>query len=449
MKRFLAVVILIISLLSGIYFGVYKYSNDNIENMMNGYTDQYYSAQTDLTLENWTSSDGENYVSSTNDPTISFSVGTKTYVKNVRLDGKSDISEGTMIQIFYTDSLDEEFTEEKSILVPLVKKNSDIYFSVNKEVSRLRLDIFDQPGKECRIYGVEINPNRFNIDITSTICAFGIPLLVLSVIMLLVVNRKNLKGYFADIKKYRFLIGNLVSRDVKTKYRRSALGILWSVLNPLLMMMVLTAVFSNIFRAGIKDFPVYYLSGYVIFNFVSEATTFSLNSILGAKSLIKKVYIPKYIFPLEKCIFSLVNTMFTFIAALIMFMILGVTPSWTMLLFFVPILYSFVFSFGLGLVLAAMNVFFRDIGHLYHVLTTAWMYLTPIIYPVSILPDWLIDIIKLNPLYYYVQYFRSIMLYGTVPGLQENLICIVFAGLMLILGILVFKKKQDKFILYI
>lgn len=250
--------------------------------------------------------------------------------------------------------------------------------------------------------------------------------------------------------KYTYLLSNLVKRDFATKYRRSVLGILWSVLNPLLMMAVITVVFVNIFRMQVENFPVYYLTGSLVFNFMTEATNGSLTSILGSAGLIKKVYIPKYIFPLERCFFALVNTLLSFIAVLIIMPILGVFPKLTILLFWVPLLYTLVFSIGLGMILATTHVFFRDIGYLYGVWITAWMYLTPIIYPVTILPDIMQTTIKwFNPMYHYADYFRQVVMYGNIPNLQANLTCLGFSLLFLIVGFIVFKCKQDRFILFI
>ncbi|MBQ9750837.1 MAG: ABC transporter permease [Clostridia bacterium] len=253
----------------------------------------------------------------------------------------------------------------------------------------------------------------------------------------------------ASLKSYRYLLVDLVSRDIKTKYRRSVLGILWSVLNPLLMMLVLTAIFSNIFRFEIQDYPVYYLTGSVLFTFLSESTSSSMSSIISSAGLIKKVYIPKIIFPLEKCLFSLVNLLFSLIAAVIVFFIVGVQPSWTMLLFFIPIVFLFVFAFGFSLILATMNTFFRDVGYLYGVLLTVWMYLTPIFYPMSILSGWMQSIVRINPLYHYVEYFRAVTMYGTLPSLSTNLICIAYAVIFLLIGVVVFQRNQNKFVFFI
>lgn len=256
--------------------------------------------------------------------------------------------------------------------------------------------------------------------------------------------------------RYKYLLWDLVSKDIKTKYRRSVLGVLWSILNPLLMMAVLTTVFSTIIRVNVEGgFALFYLTGYIMFNFISEATGFALYTITSAAPLIKKVYIPKYVFPLEKCIFSFVNMLFSLIAFVIVFVAFcfagKVTPHITMLLFPIPMIYIFFFCFGLCLILSAMMVFFRDIGHIWGILLTVWMYLSPIIYPLDtgILPEKLIKFINLNPLTHYITYFRNVMIYGRVPTLPDNLICIGYSLAVFLFGIAVFRKKQDKFVLHI
>lgn len=255
--------------------------------------------------------------------------------------------------------------------------------------------------------------------------------------------------YINVFLKYKHLLLQLVVRDLKVKYRRSVLGLVWSVLNPLLMMLVITAVFENIFRFEIEYFSIYYLTGSLVFGFVAEATLGSTSSIVGSASLIKKVYIPKYIFPLEKCLFALVNAMFSMIAAVIVIVILQMPIHWTIILFPIPLIYALFFSIGLSLILATFNVFFRDTGHLYSVWITAWMYLTPIIYPLSILPEPIQKWMAFNPLFYFVDYFRQVVMYNTIPDLEYNLITFGISLVTLLVGLAVFKMKQDKFIQYI
>lgn len=228
------------------------------------------------------------------------------------------------------------------------------------------------------------------------------------------------------------------------------MGVLWSVLNPLLMMVVISAVFSALLGRDIPYFAIYYLTGSVIFNFYTEATSTAMQSIISSSALIKKVYIPKYIFPLEKCLFSFVNLLFSLIAVAIMLLISGYPIRWTIVFFPIPLIYILIFSIGIGLILASLSVFFRDIIHLYSVFTVALMYMTPIIYKMSSDPTSLLGTInRLNPLTYYVGYFRNLVYDGVLPSVSDNFICLGLGIVALALGLLFFKKKQDKFILFI
>ncbi len=258
-----------------------------------------------------------------------------------------------------------------------------------------------------------------------------------------------MKYYIKTFNKYLYLLFNLISRDFKIKYRRSILGILWSILNPVLMMVVITAVFLNLFKFEIDNFPIYYLTGSTIFSFFTDATTSSMTSIVGSGQIIKKVYIPKYIFPLQKCLFSFVNLFFSLIALIIMIIILKFKITYTVMLAPIPIIYILIFALGISLILSSLTVFFRDIVHLYGVITTIWMYFTPIIYPENILSDSMLKLISFNPLYYYVGYFRDVVMYGKIPSLRVNIICILFSLITLLLGSIIFKRTQDKFVLHI
>lgn len=244
--------------------------------------------------------------------------------------------------------------------------------------------------------------------------------------------------------KYKSLLMNLVSRDIKVRYRRSFLGMFWTVLNPLLMMLVITIVFSTLFKQNIENFPIYYLAGTLIFSFNSETTSNALYAIIGNSSLMKKVYIPKYLFPLAKTVSGLVNIGFSLIAMFVVMLVLKVEFRPTLLLLPIPIFYVFLFSTGLGFLLAAATVFFRDISHFYGVFVMAWTYFTPIFYPETILPETAMKIMQFNPMYHYVNYMRELVLYGTFPGMRENLLCFLFG-----IGLTVFYRKQDKFVLYV
>lgn len=260
---------------------------------------------------------------------------------------------------------------------------------------------------------------------------------------------EEMQKYLQTFNTYKYLLYNLISRDLTVKYRRSVLGFLWSVLNPLLMMIVISAVFSYIFRFEIENFQVYYLSGVTIYNFINEATSLSLSSIVYSESLIKKVYIPKYIFPLEKCLFSFVNMLFSLVAVVIIMIFLGINITWTALLLPFILLTCLLFSFGIGLILATATVYFRDVMHLYSVIMMAFMYLTPIIYPITAIPEGLVKFVMMNPMYYYVEGFRDVMIYGVMPPAENLVICAGFGVVALFIGLIIFKKHQDNFILHI
>lgn len=249
---------------------------------------------------------------------------------------------------------------------------------------------------------------------------------------------------------YRDLLKNLVLKDLKLKYRRSFLGYLWSVLNPLLIMIVMSIVFSTMFNRSIENYPLYLFTGQMLFNYMNQSTHTALSAINANAALIKKAYLPKYIFVFAKITSGLIDLIFSFGALLIVMIFTGAGFSVYNLLFPFVLLQLYVFCIGLGLFLAQANVFFRDIQYIYNAVTTAWMYLTPIFYPLDALPEQVAWLVKhLNPMYFYVGQFRDIIYYQQCPGPLIILAGCVSAVLMLIIGIITFVKKQDKFILYI
>ncbi len=259
----------------------------------------------------------------------------------------------------------------------------------------------------------------------------------------------RLKNSMIAFWKYRNLLKELVIRDIKIRYRKSFLGLLWTVLNPLLMMMVITFVFSTLFKSNIENFAVYFLTGNLFFMLNSEATTQAQLSILNNGALIKKVYIPKYLFPISKVLSALVNFCFAFCALIIVMVVTKATFHPTILLFFIPVFYLILFSTGLGLILSSLTVYFRDLSHLYNVVILAWMYFTPIFYPIEIVPEAKRYLLGFNPMYKYISFFRQLALEGKFPSLQTNLECLGIGIITLVLGVYIFYKKQDKFILYI
>lgn len=249
--------------------------------------------------------------------------------------------------------------------------------------------------------------------------------------------------------RYRFLIQQLVSRDFKTKYKRSVLGIIWSFLNPLLTMLVQYVVFSTIFKSDIPNFPVYLLTGIVLFNFFNESCGMGITSILGNTSLINKVYVPKYIYPVTRVLSSSINMLFSMVPLLLVILLTrtAITPAILLLPFSLACLICF--CTGMVLVLSASMVFFRDTQFLWNVLSMIWMYATPIFYPESIIPARFLAIYKLNPLYHFIRFARTVIMDGISPEPKAYLICLVFAVGSLVIGGLIFRKMQDKFVLYI
>ena len=253
--------------------------------------------------------------------------------------------------------------------------------------------------------------------------------------------------YIQNFVKFKPFLKELVSRDVKVKYRRSILGVLWTLLNPLLMMTVLSIVFSNLFKFDIENFPLYLLCGQVIFNFFNDATTNAMSAIIGSASLIKKVYVPKYVFVMSRVCSSLINLM-AFCAALFLIMIgMRAELHWTMLLSVVPLFLLVVLALGIGLILATIAVKYRDVLHLYSVLMAVLMYLTPVIYPMSILPEWLKKIVLLNPITNILMMFRDVMLNNMLPSIGSILLAAVETAMVMVIGLYVFYKRQDTFIL--
>ena len=260
-----------------------------------------------------------------------------------------------------------------------------------------------------------------------------------------------MKSFIADFKKHSFLLKYLITKDFKVKYRRSVLGIAWSVLNPLFMMIIVSLVFSHVFRADIGDYPypVYLILGQTLFNFLSESTSSSMQSVIMSASLIKKVYIPKYIFPLHKVTFSFVNFAVSLIAVVLVMIYFRVHITPLILLAFLLIALFYFFCLGLGLLLSSLAVFFRDTLHIYSIFLTAWMYFTPIFYTIDQLPASLKTVMNFNPMYHYVTFFRDCVLFAKMPSLSQFAFCAGFSLIMMLIGSIAFIKKQDKFILYI
>lgn len=250
-------------------------------------------------------------------------------------------------------------------------------------------------------------------------------------------------------RQYLFVIKQLTSREVKRKYSRSYLGILWSILNPLLSMAVLSLIFSQLFRRSIDNYPIYYLTGYILWQTFTGATNAAITSLVDNKTLLLKVKFPMNIFILTRVYTSLVNLGYSLIAYLVMLAVFQITPKWTMLFSPFIVICLFFFSLGISYLLATAYVFFGDIKHLYSVVLTLWMYCSAIFYPVEQLHGLIRIIIWNNPLYTYIHALRKAIMYGELPLNVELFQMVVWAFGIYLIGHTIFKKNKNKIMLKI
>ena len=278
-------------------------------------------------------------------------------------------------------------------------------------------------------------------------------LLLVYLIRQVICHRKGKKtlslSVIGSLYKYGFLIRQLVARDFKTKYKRSVLGMLWSFLNPLLTMTIQYIVFSTFFKTDIPNFIIYLLCGIICFNFFNEATNMGLMSIVSNASLINKVYVPKYIYPFSRTVSSCINLLLSLIPLFLMMFITQTPLRLATLLLPVVLVFLFFLGYGVGLILATLMVFFRDTQFLWNIFSMLLMYMTPIFYPDTIIPDYFMPIYKLNPLYHVIRFMRSILINGVCPEPKALLYCAIVCFVPFLVGIFIFRKNEDKFVMYI
>lgn len=247
--------------------------------------------------------------------------------------------------------------------------------------------------------------------------------------------------------RYRHLILQLVRRDVLTRYKRSILGVAWTLLNPLGMMIVLTLAFSQIFRFdSIRSYPAYILSGLLAWTFFQQTTTAAMVNLVWGGGLLNRIYIPRAAFALAAIGTGLVNLVLSVVPLLLVNLVTGIPLTPALVFLPVSMLILAAFSLGVGLLISTIAVYFPDVAEMYQIVLTAWMYLTPIIYPAEILPQaYRVWITGLNPMYYMVRLYRLSVYDGRFPSIAELLPAVLIAGLMLGLGWWVFSRKSDEF----
>lgn len=264
--------------------------------------------------------------------------------------------------------------------------------------------------------------------------------------------------YLKSFGRYRFLLIELVKKGIKLKYRRSYLGIIWTLLEPLLTMIVLTVVFGTLLGRNKEFYAVYILCGRLMYSFFSSSTKVAMRSIRANASMIKKVYVPKYLYPLSTVIYNYIIFLLSLIVLAIVSAVMGITPTWHLIEVFLPLLVLFIFAFGVSMVLSTITVFFRDLEYLWDVVLMLIMYCSAIFYYVVELDTRVASVIALNPLYCLISNFRCILIDGqsiftsTCYGgsqLFMFLYATAFSVIIACVGTYAFYKNQDKFILHI
>ena len=255
---------------------------------------------------------------------------------------------------------------------------------------------------------------------------------------------------FQKLRKHRFLFEELVKRDFKKKYKRTVLGMLWSLLSPLLSLAVMALIFTQFFGRTTEHYVIYLFCGNLLYSYFNDATTGGMRSLIANAAIFTKVDVPKYMFLLSRNVQAFINFCLTIVIFLI-FIILepGLSIRWNFLCLIYPIACITVFNMGVGMVLSALYIFFRDIEYLYSIFTMLLMYLSAIFYNISVYPQHIQYLFYLNPVYVYIRYFRKIVIENTIPLFSFHLLCAFYAVVMLLLGCWFYKKYNHKFLYYV
>lgn len=250
------------------------------------------------------------------------------------------------------------------------------------------------------------------------------------------------------IKKHSFLFEELVKRDFKTKYKRTVLGMLWSVLSPLLTLLVMSIVFTNFFGQTLEHYTIYLFAGNLVFTFFQDSTNGGMNSLVINANIITKINVPKYLFLLSRNVSACINFGLTLVAFFVFVAADGISFHFKFFLLLFPIACLLIFNVGMGFILSALFVIFKDIQYLYSIFTMLLMYMSAIFYDVSTYSETVQQLFYLNPIYVYITYFREIVIQNTVPSLALHGLCILYAAIALLIGCVIYKKYNYKFLYY-
>ncbi|MEN4010844.1 MAG: ABC transporter permease [Chloroflexota bacterium] len=250
---------------------------------------------------------------------------------------------------------------------------------------------------------------------------------------------------FKEAWRYRDLIRFLVRRDVTARYKRSVLGIAWTMLNPLGMMIILSIVFSEVFRVTIEGYPAYVLSALIAWTFFSQTSSSAINALVWGGDLLQRIYIPRSTFAISAIGTGLVNLLLSMVPLLAVTLAIGIPLHATLLLSPLAMILLAMFSLGVGLLISTIGIYFADVVEMYQIILTAWFYVTPIIYPLDILPQNVEAALQFNPTVHLIGLFRDLVFYGIIPPAQNWLVCLAISAGTLLVGWLVFTGKSDEF----
>ncbi len=257
-----------------------------------------------------------------------------------------------------------------------------------------------------------------------------------------------IKEQILKLKKHQFLFEELVKRDFKKKYKRTALGMLWSLVSPLMQLLVMSIVFTHFFGNDVPHYTIYLFAGNLTFSFFKDSTYGGMHSLMSNSNIITKINLPKYMFLLSKNVASLINFGLTLVIFFIFALADGVHFSFKFLTLIYPVICLIIFNIGCGLILSALFVLFKDVQYLYDIFTMMLMYLSAIFYYTGNYPENVQKLFYLNPVYVYITYFREIVIYNRIPGAGTHALCLVYAFAAILTGALIYKKYNYKFMYY-
>lgn len=249
---------------------------------------------------------------------------------------------------------------------------------------------------------------------------------------------------FESINEKKFLLKQLVKRDLTSKYKDSFLGVLWSFINPLCIMLIFTAIFSVLFRFQIKNFPVYFLTGRIVYDFFISATKGSMFSIKRNSSILKKIYVPRYMFAMGSIAYEFINFLISLVILFGVMVITGSPFHMGIIFMIIPLILLILMIVGVGLLLAVLNTYFSDVGYLYSIFTLLLMYASALFYPMEIVPANIQMIFTLNPLYIAITCFRDTIMYGLFPDLLSLFYLAIFSIMIFAVGFLLFRIHDKR-----